>query len=402
MTSEDSWLNSASRAEKERLLRSLLELKESRDRFRLSMFRPHPGFQEKFIQSVKPIRMCFTPNQEGKTTISAYEAACYALNEHPHKKIRVPNTGWIVTAKALKEGVEKDILPKFREIVGTDDIVDIRPNNQGVPHKIIWRSGSVTYLMSAEQDDRVFEGTTLDWAWFDEPFRRHIYIAVLRGLQKSGGHLWWSMTPLDEPWIYDEVYTASHEGKDKDIEIFEAQPGENKSIPLENREKFWSKLTEDEMQSRKFGKFAHLSGRVIKSYQPDLHRVPGFDIPKHWPVWLSIDPHRAKPKAVLFLTAAPTEVYYVCNEIFMRCEIKELGALIEELMSQYWMAEQLIDTSAQEEGWEKMSARELLQPFVKTKLAQKHGKEGSGIILLNQLFSENRLFVMDHCVRTHK
>jgi hypothetical protein len=351
---------------------------------------------------MKKIRMTLTPNQEGKTTIGAYEAACYALGCHPHKHIRIPNTGWIVTAKALKEGVEKDFLPKFEEVVGSRDIQAIKNNAQGVPYKIIWRTGSVSYMMSAEQNDKVFEGSTIDWAWFDEPFRREIFVAVRRGLMKAGGHLWWTMTPLDEPWIYESLYEKGVEGH-PDIDVFEGDPGENKHIKDEDRESFWSTLTEDELQSRKFGKFAHLSGRVIKSYNYMVHRVPSFDIPKHWPVWGCIDPHTRKPHAALFLACAPTEAFYVCNEVFIEDTIKEFGMIVRDIASQYRMVDFLIDTSAQEEGWDKQSAREILAGVgLHTRLAQKKNKYKSGIITLNQHFNDQKLFVMEHCRRTDR
>lgn len=342
-------------------------------------------------------------NQSGKTTIGAYEVACYALNCHPYKQIRIPNTGWIITAKPLKEGVEKDLLPKITELVGSEDIRSIKNNSNGVPHKIVWRTGSVTYMLSAEQNDTVFEGSTIDYAWFDEPFRRSIYIAVRRGLMKAGGHWWWSMTPLDEPWIYDELFTKAQDGMAPDMDVFEGSLEENVHVSEEERTRFKEALTEEEIQTRIYGKFKHLSGRVFKSYDPLLHRIPASDISKHWPVWAATDPHTRKPHATLFLACAPNNAFYICNEVYLKDEIEDYGRLLCEIGNQYKLVERLIDTSAQEDDWSRMSAREMLQKVGwRTKLAQKRGQRKSGILNINQLFSQNRLFVMDHCTRTHK
>jgi hypothetical protein len=66
------------------------------------------------------------------------------------------------------------------------------------------------------------------------------------------------------------------------------------------------------------------------------------------------------------------------------------------------MVDHIIDTSAMRKGWGGLSAKEMLAPYVRTKLANKYGKEKSATLAINQAFLENRLFVMEHCSRTHK
>ncbi len=330
------------------------------------------------------------------------EAANYSLGSHPYKKLTTPNTGAIVSAQGFKDGIEKIIMPKIRAVTGSHDIKKIKNNSQGVPVVIEWSNGSVTYLMSAEQENKVFEGITVDWAWIDEPVRREIFIALNRGMLTTGGHTWLTCTPLDEPWIYEDLYMKGIEG-DPNIAVFEGSSDENSRISEEDKKFFKSQLTQDEIDARWHGKFRHLSGRVFKSYHPDRHLIPSFDIPAHWPVWISIDPHRNKPHAVLFLAISPQGIKYVCNEIHYKCPIVDLAGYVLDLASQYNVLNILIDTSAQEEGWGRMSAREILQRNgVRTKLAQKRNLKASGIILINQSFDEDSLFVMNHCKRMHK
>jgi len=345
----------------------------------------------------------FSGNQGGKTHIGSVESALYALGEHPNKRIRTPNIGWIVTAKKLEEGIENDVLPKLLSVVGSKDIKAIKNDKQGKPYKIIWRSDSVSYFKSAEQKDMTFEGTTLDWAWLDEPSRREIYIAISRGLMKSGGHLWYTCTLIDEPWLHEEIYTKGMDPNNPDYEVFEGSTDENITLSEEGKKRFFDKLTPDEIQTRRYGKSSHLSGRVFKTYDQSVHRITPFDIPSHWPVYLSIDPHRNKPMAVLFLAVAPNGNRYICNEIYVKCTPKELAGYIKDISSQYNIVQRLIDTSAQEEGWGKYSCREMLyEEGVDTKLAQKRNLKAGGIVAINQGFQSNNLFVFDHCVRTHK
>ena len=325
----------------------------------------------------------------------------YALGEHPFKKIRTPNVGIIVTAKSFKDGIQDEIVPKLLSVVGSKDIVSMKKNPQGIPTTIRWRSGSVTYLMSAEQDDVAFESKTIDHVWIDEPVRRNIFVALKRGMLTTGGHVWFTCTPLDEPWLYDEIYMRAD--KDPRIEVFEGCSDENTKISQKDKDDFLSVLTEDEIETRWFGKFKHLAGRVFKAYKPEIHLVPSFDIPSHWPVWSAIDPHTNKPHAVMFMAVDPHDNFYVCNEIFTACEMRELAGHIKDVQEPYNLQERLIDTSAQGKDWKQKSAREMLEDYgLSTKLAQKKNLKKSGIILINQLFKQNKLFIMQHCHRTHR
>lgn len=294
-------------------------------------------------------------------------------------------------------------MPKIKSVVGTYDIKRIKNNSNGTPTTIYWRNGSITHLMSAEQDDDKFEGTTIDFVWIDEPVRRNIYIGLKRGMLTTEGHLWMTCTPLDEPWIYEEIYVPWAEGRDSDIEVFEGTSDENDKISKEAKEEFRRRLTADEYDARWLGKFRHLSGRVFKEYSMDRHFIEPFVIPYHWPVWTAIDPHRNKPHAVVFIAISPDNLKYICNEIFLKCTVNELAAYILDIGSQYRVVNRLIDTSAQEQGWGKLTCRQMLsQAGVKTKLAQKKNLKNSGILLINQLFKDDEMFVFNTCKRTHK
>ncbi len=409
MILEDSSQSSDTREQKERLLRHLLEQKEILDQTRLLRFQPNPGlngekgFQEKFIRSLKRVRLVTAGNQSGKTHLGAWDHACLQVGVHPFRKMKTPTTAFIVTAKPHSEGIEKDIIPKLKEVVGSRDIVDIKNNSRGVPYKIIWRTGSVSYMLSCEQDDIVFEGTTWGHGWFDEPPPRHIYIAMERGLLTSGGPVSFTCTPLEEPWLYDEIYIPGMMGTDPDIAVFEGSSDENRKIDAAAKKRFFNKLDPDEIETRWHGKFRHLMGRVFKSYDHTKHLIKPFRVPRHWPTWLSIDPHRNKPHAVLFLTISPENIKYICNEIYVKCTIDELADFITDIESQYNMVDRLIDTSAQEDGWGRVSARELLNDKgVRTKLAQKKNKKASGITFINQIFHQDQMFVFDTCIRTHR
>src|SRR3990167_2477050 len=245
----DQNLSLEDRKKYELLLRNLQDLKEERDRNRLKNHLPIPGtWQEKFDKSQATGRFMCVGNQSGKTHLLCAEVARYALGEHPHKIIRTPNVGVLVSAQGFQEGIVKNVLPKMESAVGSQDIRAIRRNSQGIPTSILWRSGSLTYLMSAEQDDKAFEGITLDYFGIDEPLRRAIYVALSRGLMKSNGHWWWAATLLDEPWIFEEIYIPCQEGKLKSVELFTGTTDDNTTLSEEGKREDFSILSEDEIK----------------------------------------------------------------------------------------------------------------------------------------------------------
>lgn len=388
------------RGEKEELLHSLL-MKE-RLLLENKKFVPNEGFQERFYRSRKRLRFCFAGNQSGKTTVGARELRDLALGVHPYKKVRVPNISFIVSGQGFQTGIVKTIVPKLREISGLSDIKRIKNNSQGIPVEIQWKNGSITHLMSTDQDDMSFEGTTFDFGWIDEPVRRDIFVGLWRGVMARGGMIFFTGTALEEPWLYDEIYLKWKNG-DPLIECFEGSSYENKAVSVDKIKEFESLLTSDEKETRIHGKFKHMSGRVIKEYEQERHVVPAFSVPPHWPVWAAIDPHRNKPHSVIWVACSPSNVFYVCNEMYYKCTIDELADWVLKINSQYNVVETLIDTSAQEDGWNRVSARSLLaEKGLYTKLAQKRNKKGSGILMINQLFKEDRLFVFRTCKRMQK
>ena len=238
------------RGEKEALYRYLLKVREKGAMERLQRFKPNPGFQERFLASRKRIRLVTAGNQSGKTHLGSVETAYYALGTHPYKKIRTPNVSFLVTAKPLKDGLEKDLLPKILQVSGSKDIKKIKNNSQGTPTQIIWRNGSTSHLMSAEQEDIVFEGTTIDFAWIDEPVRKAIFTGIWRGMLTTVGHIWMTCTPLDEPWIYEDIYLPGVSGQNQDIEVFEGSSDENLKIEEAQKQSFKNMLSKDQIDAR--------------------------------------------------------------------------------------------------------------------------------------------------------
>lgn len=362
--------------------------------------------QKPFVESKKRITAFIAANKIGKTTAGVFKMAPIALEGG--KVCR------IVGSLGFERGVRDTIYPELMKWFPPSRILKQKPNSQGIITRIniLGYNGkeSVISFMSGDQDDMAFEGDITDAVWIDEPCKKAIYTACLRSLLVKNGPLFFTLTPLSEPWIYNEIFLSN----DPEIEVFQ---GSIYDALIENGghlskdavDSFVSKIPESERDSRVYGKFKHLIGRVYESYKPEIHRVPKFQIPKSWPVWCAIDPHMRKPNAALFLTVSPDEEWFVCNEIYWNAGIEDFGKEVLQVASQYNMVAFLIDSSAQTTDWEKKeTARSRLAKVgLSTRLARKKNQKDSAIHIVKQALegkNESKkpwLYIFDTCRRTH-
>ena len=90
------------------------------------------------------------------------------------------------------------------------DDIQVERTQLGAPRAIVHKkTGSIARIFTSDQETRRLEGDTYHEFGMDEPQPREHYIALQRGLQRTAGKTLMTMTPLSEPWIYDEIYTQA-------------------------------------------------------------------------------------------------------------------------------------------------------------------------------------------------
>jgi hypothetical protein len=248
----------------------------------------------------------------------------YPLWYPDNLKLDLPVQGrWIATD--FKQGVGGVFQPYFEDLVPASFIKHITRTQQGILSKVKFHCGSVLEILTDEQELNIFEGWHGDILHIDEPCARARYIASVRGLIDKGGKSSFSLTPLKEPWIYDELYSKA-DGKtifQITVDIYQ-----NPYLKKEFIDEFAFKLTDDEKEARLFGKFMHLSGLVYKEYDSSVHKVKAFEIPFDWKRICVLDPHDRKKHAVIWAAVDPFDSLYIYDEL----EIGgTLGALSEAI-----------------------------------------------------------------------
>lgn len=415
-------INSLSTASKRELLDYLRKLEESK-KSSSEIYTPRK-YQEEFHKSQKIIRVYSGGNQIGTSTLGAGEVKYWVFGEHPYRKdIRVPSIGRIVTSQGFTTGIDQVIVPKLRQFIASEYIVHEERNHDNVPIRWDISNGSVIHFMSTEQPLKMHEGAVCDWVWIDEPPPFEFYRANLRGILSRQGSLWITLTPLlfseNLLWLYNELYEPWESG---DIEVTEYVDfffGSMRDALVENGGhitkayfNLYKKSIPPEMHEIFIdGKFGKLSGRIFKSFDINKHVIPRIEWPREFSVIRSIDPHDAKPHAVVWIGIDDSEDFHVINEVSVDGTLQDLAKTILEVESlhQYRIIDSLVDPAINKE--DKLTGirqRDILaQDYgVECRFPQKTDMVRPGIMYL-QLLLQNvinnhgrKLYIHQNCLKT--
>jgi len=219
-----------------------------------------------------------------------------------------------IIAKDFQKGVGEVIIPFLDEWLDESLIKKRQRNPIGVYVKYFLKNGSVFDILSHEQNTESFEGWKGHVAWFDEPPPRDKYIATLRGLVDFRGRNWLTLTPLTQPWIYDEIYTNTDKNR---VHCVTVDMRDNPHLSELAIKEFESSLTEEEKEARLHGRFLHLSGLVYKEFNPVDHIVDDFPIPPLWTRYWAIDPHERTPTAIMWFAVDPKGNHWIYDELWL-------------------------------------------------------------------------------------
>lgn len=307
------------------------EEKRRQEENKIKYYAPHPK-QDAFHKDGAKLRLFMGGNRSGKTTAGAIEAISYALGERPFYPLSSPYhyTGRPAKIRIWGEDytnhIGQVIVPKLKEWLPKSKIRQTKKNQQGIPTwwEIEHLEGvSTIEILSYEQDPAKAEGWDGDLVWYDEPPPRPHFIASERGLIDRGGRSLMTLTPIKEPWIYDEIY-LNRDGKK--YSCFTVDMDDNPYLTQQAKQDFLDKLTEEEKTARKAGEFQHLTGIIYKEFNPQIHVIKPFELKKEDYSWYeALDPHPRTPHAVLWLAVGRDGTKYLVDEHFRAGNVDDLS-----------------------------------------------------------------------------
>ncbi len=270
-------------------------------------------------------------NRSGKTTCGIVEDAFHSTGYYPdwypkERRLLKANVGRIFARdfRVVGEVITKDINTWFPK----DAIIDKDKNNAGVWTKyyIKHESGGISAfdIMTYEMEASQCESWSGHWAHYDEPPPRTHRVATARGLTDFRGREWFTLTPLAEPWIFDEIWMNDDVFSitcDIRHNLRRFNPISKLMIGLTSLAitDFEKKLQPDEVEARSHGKFMYLAGRVYKKWNRTVHTFNRYEMwkkgergvtmdgqpPPHWDRIMLIDPHDRQNHALLWVAREP-------------------------------------------------------------------------------------------------
>ncbi len=277
-----------------------------------------------FHKCQKRNRWVFGGNRSGKTECGAVETVWLARGIHPFRKNKKDISCWIVS---LSTQVQRDVAQsKVLSYLNADWIQDVvmlsgRKDSlsSGVIDYILIKNifGGVSKIgfKSCDQGREKFQGTSLDFVWFDEEPPEDIYKECKMRVFDKQGDLFGTMTPLKGlTWVYDEIYLNSK--NDKEVWCEEMEWADNPYLSKDEIDALTSSMSSDELDARRYGKFTANGGMVYPEFDENVNVIEPFNVPTQWYDNISIDPGLNNPLSCHFYAVDYDNNIYVIAEHF--------------------------------------------------------------------------------------
>lgn len=318
--------------------------------------------QIEFHKCQKKNRWVFGGNRTGKTECGAVEVVYMARGCHPYREIKGATSGWVVS---LSTQVQRDVAQmKVLNYINPDWIQDVvmisgRKDNyyNGVIDYILIKNvfGTLSKIgfKSCDQGREKFQGTSLDYVWFDEEPPYDIYMECRMRVLDKNGDIFATMTPLKGmTFVYDEIYLNKFNDDNIWYEFIEWD--DNPYISEEAKQAMKACMSQDELKSRQFGEFLDVGGRVYPEFDENVNVIDPFDIPYDWQDKLSIDPGLKNPLSChWYAVDYDGNVYVVAEHYDREKDINYHSEMIHKISDElHWhrnpngMLEALIDSAA--------------------------------------------------------
>jgi len=307
-------------------------------------------------------RWVFGGNRSGKSQCGAVEAVWLARGIHPFRQNKSGVEGWVVS---LSQQVQRDVAQnKILEYLNPEWIVEVvmlsgrsdSPKNGVIDYVLLQNVfGSISKIgfKSCDQGREKFQGTSLDFVWFDEEPPYDIYLECRMRVLDKKGDIFGTMTPLKGlSWVYSEIYLNPKQ--DKEIWTIQMEWADNPFLDKDEVDAMSRILSDEELQSRRYGKFLCFGGLVYSEFEPNLHIVPPFEVPREWYENIAIDPGLHNPlSAHWYAVDYDGNVWVIAEHYFAEKSLEWHAQKIKEQCERlHWhkkqngMIEALIDSAA--------------------------------------------------------
>ncbi len=310
----------------------------------------------------KKNRWVFGGNRSGKTECGAVETVWLARGIHPYRQNKKDVAIWVVS---LSTQVQRDVAQQkilsylnkawIKEIVMISGRKDSLENGviDYITIENIFGGESKIGFKSCDQGREKFQGTSLDYVWFDEEPPVEIYRECRMRVLDKCGEIYGTMTPLKGlTWVYNEIYL--NEGNDEEVWCEFMEWADNPYLNEKEIKTLTSTLSEKELEARRYGKFISVGGQVYSEFDESVNVIEPFNVPHEWYDNISIDPGLNNPLSAHWYAVDYDGNIYVIAELYQTGQtveyhankIKEICGRLNWYKASNGMYSALIDSAA--------------------------------------------------------
>jgi phage terminase large subunit-like protein len=253
-----------------------------------------------------------------------------------------------------------------------------------------------------------FQGTSLDFVWFDEEPPEDIFDECCMRLIDKKGIVFATMTPLlGLTFVYNRIY-LNDRGDDEIWHTF-MEWEDNPFLDKEEIRRLSSTMGEQQLSSRRYGRFSSGTGLVYSEFDENINVIEPFDVPKEWFDCLSIDPGLNNPLSCHWYAVDGDKNIYVIEEHYQQGKTVDYHAEIiwEKSKRLGWHTDSfgrivsLIDSAATQRTL--ASTKSVVELFLEHKIqTNPHVNKDlfSGINRVKQYLGgvSGRLYIFKNCV----
>lgn len=374
--------------------------------------------QIEFHKCQKKNRWVFGGNRSGKTECGAVEAVYMARGIHPYRENRKDVFGWVVS---LSTQVQRDVAQakvlNYLNPSWIEDVTMLSGKKGSLKYGVIdqiriknvFGGTSVIGFKSCDQGREKFQGSSLDFVWFDEEPPKDVYDECRMRVLDKRGDIFGTMTPLKGlTFIYDEIYLNQSGSQDVWCEFMEW--GDNPYLDKNETDALTKTLSKDQLESRRFGRFTSGSGLVYPEFDQNYHVIEPFSVPFDWQDTISIDPGLNNPLSATWFAVdydgniyALYEHYEAGKDIAYHSQkIKEISDALGWKRGTGGRIEALIDSAANQRTLaSEKSVTELFYDYGISVNPKVNKDMFSGIQRVKQYFNKefatSKLFIFKNC-----
>jgi PBSX family phage terminase large subunit len=267
--------------------------------------RPHSGKQNKAIFSQKPILVCATGIQWGKTTVGAVR-----MDMAMHR-FSSPKDNFLVTAPTYKI-MQQSTLPAFMErMAGSGEF-------HKSDHVFEMFGGGKAWFRTATDPDSIVGITNIRHVWGDEAGLYSLYfwenMQARAAFKKAPIDL--TTSPYVLNWIYKELIRPKlkDENARPDVELIRARSDENPFFPKDYYDEKRKTMDPRRFEMMFGGEWNKSQGLVYDCFDEEMHVVPAIALPDGTEIVAGVDWGTTHPFVIHLRAITPDGMQYQIGE----------------------------------------------------------------------------------------